>query len=124
MIRLLIEDVTLIKAEHITANVRFKGGSQQTLTISRPLNAWQERTTDGEVIAEIDRLLNDYTTEQVAAILNQKGLRSGTGLLFTAKIVTRLCRVNLGRNRGATAGVPEHREDLAPQWTVTWPPLQ
>ena len=37
-------------------------------------------------------ILNDYVTEQVAAILNQRGFRSGMGLLFTGKIVTRLCR--------------------------------
>jgi len=48
--------------------------------------------TDVEVISEIDRLLNDHTTEQIAAILNQQGYRSGSELLFTAKIVTRLCR--------------------------------
>ena len=33
MIRLLLEDVTLRKADQITAHVRFKGGSRQTLTI-------------------------------------------------------------------------------------------
>ena len=92
MIRLLIEDVTLTKNDLITANVRFKGGSQQTLTIPRPLNAWEARMTDGEVIAKIDRLLNDNTIRQIVPILNEQGFRSGTGSLFTAKIVARLCR--------------------------------
>jgi len=92
MIRLLIEDVTLSKDDHITANVRFKGGSQQTLTISKPLRGGEARMTDGEVIAEIDRLLNDHATGQIAPLLNEQGLRSGTGLAFTDKIVARLCR--------------------------------
>ena len=90
--RLLIEDVTLSKTDDITAHVRFKGGSQQTLTIPRPLNDWQARTTDGDVITEIDRLLNDHTPGQLAAILNERGLRSGEGLPFTARMIARLCR--------------------------------
>jgi hypothetical protein len=32
-VRLLIEDVTLIKAEVITAHVRLRGGATRTLTI-------------------------------------------------------------------------------------------
>jgi len=92
MIRLLIEDVTLRKEDDITAHVRFKGGSQQTLTIPRPLNAWEARRTAPEVITEIDRLLNDHTIGQLAGILNERGFRSGEGFAFTSKIVARLCR--------------------------------
>lgn len=92
MVRLLVEDVTLRKADQITANVRFKGGSQQMLTIPRPLSAWEARMTDRQAIAEIDRLLNDHTTGQLVPILNQQGLHSGTGLAFTPTIVARLCR--------------------------------
>lgn len=92
MMRLLIEDVTLSKADDITAHVRFKGGAQQTVMIPRPLNAWQARMTDDKVIAEIDRLLNEHTIGELAAILNERGFRSGTGAVFTDRIVARLCR--------------------------------
>jgi DNA invertase Pin-like site-specific DNA recombinase len=92
MIRLLIEDVTLCKESHITANVRFKGGSQQTLEIPKPLRSWEAHTTDSKVIAEIDRLLNHHTIRQITPILNQQGLRSGKGRLFTDRIVIGLCR--------------------------------
>jgi hypothetical protein len=92
MMRLLIEDVTLSKVDDITAHVRFKGGTQQTLTIPRPLNAWQARMTDAEVITEIDRMLNDHTVGELAAILNERGFRSGAGLPLSARIVSRLCR--------------------------------
>jgi len=92
MIRLIIADVTLSKDDDITAHVCFKGGANETLTIPRPLNAWQARTTNPEVIAEIDRLLNDHTPRQLAAILNELGFRSGEGLPFTGRIVSRLCR--------------------------------
>jgi len=92
MIRLLIEDVTLKKDDNITANVRFKGGAHRTLALPRPLSAWEARKTDAEVIAEIDRLLNDYTVGQIASLLNEKGFRSGEKRSFTSTIVARLCR--------------------------------
>jgi DNA invertase Pin-like site-specific DNA recombinase len=92
MMRLLIEDVTLSKDGAIIAHVRFKGGACQTLTLARPLPAWEARMTDGEVVAQIDQLLNNHTIGQIAPLLNQQGLRSGAGLPFTAKIVARLCR--------------------------------
>ena len=92
MIRLLIEDVTLKKDDNITANVRFKGGAHRTLALPRPLSAWEARKTDAEVIAEIDRLLNDYTVGQIASLLNEKGFRSGEQRFFTSTIVARLCR--------------------------------
>lgn len=92
MVRLLIEDVTLSKEDNITAHVRFGGGAHETLTIPRPRCVWEDRATDSEVIAEIDRLLNDYTIGQLVPILNERGFCSGTGLRFTARIVGRLCR--------------------------------
>jgi hypothetical protein len=91
MIRLLVEDVTLIKADNIAANVRFRGGSLQSLKIPRPLTVWKARTTASDVVAEIDRLLEDHTVGQIASLLNQRGFRSGARLPFTARAVARLC---------------------------------
>jgi hypothetical protein len=92
MIRLLIEDVTLSKDGDITAQVRFRGGAMQTLVIPRPLTAWEARMTDSEAIAQIDRLLDEHTVGQIAPLLNRQGYCSGTGIAFTALIVSRLCR--------------------------------
>jgi len=58
MTRLLVEDVTLLRAEKIVLHIRFKGGATKTLTVPLPLNAWQQRATSPEVIREIDRLLD------------------------------------------------------------------
>ncbi len=99
MIRLLIEDVTLTKVDQITANVRFKGGALQTLTLPKPLRSWEAHTTDSKVVSEIDRLLNDHTIGQIAPILNEQGFRSGKGLAFTATIVACLCRAYQLRRR-------------------------
>ena len=90
LVRLLLEDVTLIKNGEITAHVRFKGGITKTLTVPLPLNAWQQRTTSPDVVREIDRLLDHNTYPQIASLLNDRGLRSGEGKTFTARIVARV----------------------------------
>jgi len=90
MVRLLLEDVTLVKRDQILVHVRFKGGAVKTLTLSLPLSAPKLRKTDGAVIQEIDRLLDDHTDGEIAAILNEKGMRSGEGKLFHSGIILRL----------------------------------
>lgn len=92
MIRLLLEDVTLFRADTIVLQIRFKGGATRTLTVPIPLNAWQQRATSPEVVKEIDRLLEDYTDRQIAAILNEHGIQSGEGKRFSRTIVARIRR--------------------------------
>ena len=92
MVRLLIEDVTLIRGERVTAHVRFKGGSTRTLDLPRPLSAAQLRQTPKAVVDCIDRLLGEYTDVGVAAELNRLGLRSGMGCSFTAIMVWKIRR--------------------------------
>ncbi len=41
MVRLLIEDVTLIKKDDITAHIRFRGGATRTLTLPKPIPSAQ-----------------------------------------------------------------------------------
>lgn len=90
MIRLLIEDVTLIKGSQITAHVRFKGGATQTLTLPLPLPATELWRTSPELVAEIDDLLEEHDCREVAAILNERGIRSPKGHRFHAEIVARV----------------------------------
>jgi hypothetical protein len=92
MIRLLIEDVTLIKNGRIDIHVRFKGGRTHSLTVPTPLNAWQQRKTDPDVISQIDRLLNDFTDKEIAEILNEKGKVTGTNQSFSLQIVGNIRR--------------------------------
>jgi DNA invertase Pin-like site-specific DNA recombinase len=88
MLRLLIEDVTLLKApDTITLHVRFKGGTQETLEVALPLPAAVVRHTDPATVAAIDRLLDDYPDAQVASHLNAQGYRSYEGRPFRAVIV-------------------------------------
>ena len=92
MTRLLLEDVTVFRADTIVLQIRFKGGAARTLTIPLPPNAWQQRATSPEIVRDIDRLLDTNTDGQIAAILNQRGARSGEGKRFSRTIVARIRR--------------------------------
>lgn len=87
MLRLLIEDITLIKADKITAHVRLRGGATRTLTIDRPVPMALVRKTKPEIVAEIDVLLNEHCDREVAEILNQQGHRTWLNQPFTQKKV-------------------------------------
>ena len=90
MVRLLLEDVTVLRDPGITLHLRFKGGATHTLTLPLPGNAWQQRTTAPAVVQAIDQLLAHHTYPEIAAILNARGLRSGNRRAFTAAIVAKI----------------------------------
>src|SRR5215831_7028563 len=92
LVRLLLEDVTLIRNNEITAHVRFKGGMTRSLTVPLSLNAWQQRITPPEIVTEVDRLLDHNTYLQIASLLNDRGLHSGDNHRFTSQIVARIRR--------------------------------
>ena len=50
-------------------HVRFRGGATTTLTLPRPLTAWELRATSAEVRQQMNALLDEYTDAQVAALL-------------------------------------------------------
>ena len=89
LVRLLIEDVTLLKEHQLSVHIRFKTGRTQSLTLPLAKNSWQLRQTDPAIIAQIDRLLEDHTEAQVAERLNAQGQRSGMGSVFHARSVAR-----------------------------------
>lgn len=90
MVRLLIEDVTLIKRREITAHVRFKGGRSTTITLPIPAKVWEKYRTGPDVVMEIDRLLDDHAPPEIAALLNQRGLRPGRADRFSGAIINRI----------------------------------
>ena len=92
MVRLLLEDVTLIKRDAITMHVRFKGGATRSFTLPLPLSAPDLRRTNTAVIQAIDGLLSEHTEREIALILNQKRVRSGVGMPFTRGMVLHLRR--------------------------------
>jgi len=82
MVRLLVEDVTLLKGEQISIGICFRGGATRSLTIPVPLPSYLITRTPPEIVAQIDRLLDQYTDREIVAQLNQQGLRSGKGRCF------------------------------------------
>ncbi len=86
MARLLIEDVTLTKATR-NLGVRLRGGATRQITWMPDPHPSQIYKTSDEVVAEIDRLLNDHTDGETAKILNERGYRSGYGRALTPKLV-------------------------------------
>ena len=87
IVALLIEDVTLIKAEKITIQVRFKGGATTTLTTPLPLNAWQGRRTPENLVSLIAELLDSHTDAEAAGRLNERGCVTGAGEKFSKQSV-------------------------------------
>jgi hypothetical protein len=111
LIRLLISDVTLIRHdEQISAHVRLSGGALHTLTLPRPLRAWEAHTTPQATIDLIDELLADHTYDEAVTILNHRGLTGGWGKPFTVRSLTQLCRA---RN------IPDLRQRLRGQGMLT-----
>jgi hypothetical protein len=103
MIRFLIEDVTMIRAEDITLHIRFKGGATKTLKLPRPLQGWQYNLTDPKIVEIVDELLTDHTYSEIATILDKRGFKSGQshriernvvkGITHSYKLKTRYARL-------------------------------
>ncbi|MFC3320519.1 recombinase family protein [Mesorhizobium cantuariense] len=87
ILRLLVADVTLVKAETIVANVRLSGGATRTLTLDRPLPIAQIRKFKPELVADVDRLLDRHCDREIADIFNERGLQTWEGKPFNLKKV-------------------------------------
>jgi DNA invertase Pin-like site-specific DNA recombinase len=92
MVRLLLEDVTVSREDHLMLHVRFKGGAHRSIQLPLPQQSWEQRQTHQEAVTEINRLLDQHTYPEIAARLNSQGLQSGEGKPFTARIVARIQR--------------------------------
>jgi len=104
LIRLLVTDVTLTRnTQHITAQVRLPGGQDHTLTVPRPLTAWEAHTTSEATTARIDELLDDHPFDEIAGILGEEGVTGGWGKPFTIAALSALCKAR---------GIPSHASRL------------
>ncbi|MCD4707740.1 MAG: recombinase family protein [Candidatus Sabulitectum sp.] len=95
MVRLLLEDVTMVRGDEISLHIRFKGGASRTLKLPVPLPIGKLRLTDPAIIKEINRLLDHHTDAGVGRILSERGLTSCDGKPFTGLRVGRL-RIRYG----------------------------
>jgi len=80
MLAYVIEDATLVKLPHdgtTKVHIRFRGGQTTTLTTVNPKASWQKVKTSTELVALVDRLLDDHLYGEIAEILNARGFRPG-----------------------------------------------
>lgn len=88
MAQLLIEDVTLLRADRIHVHIRFKGGATDSLALPLPETVWHQRLTPPDVVALIDQLLDQVDDDhQVAERLNDQGALTGAHKPFDAAAV-------------------------------------
>jgi hypothetical protein len=85
MVALLIEDVTLIKAERISMHVRFRGGQTTSLSVDRARPMALVRKTLPEVVQKLDQLLEACSDREASVQLNALGHRNWKGESFTPK---------------------------------------
>jgi DNA invertase Pin-like site-specific DNA recombinase len=90
IVRLIIEDVTIIAETVITCHIRFRGGAVKTINLPAPKTAWETRTISKEAVKQIDVLLDNHTYAEVADILNNNGYKTGTGQKFDADSIKRV----------------------------------
>ena len=93
MLGLLIEDITLLKADEIAVHVRFRGGKTTSLSVQAPKPIALIRKFAPEVVAELDRLLETHTETEAADQLNARGHRNWRQQPFTRATVFNM-RVN------------------------------
>ena len=80
MLAYLVEDATLVKLSDegtTKIHVRFRGGQTTTLTTVNPRASWQKVKTPPEIVALVDRLLDEHIYAEIAGILDARGLRPG-----------------------------------------------
>ncbi len=127
--RLLLTDVTVARDAHtVTAHVRFPAGQHTTLTMPAPKTAAEQRKTPPDIVAAIDELLDEHTSSEVAEILNQRHLTTGTGQPFHGKLVDHIIhtyRLRSRRQRLREAGMltPSEMAQLlavSPQTVKHW----
>jgi DNA invertase Pin-like site-specific DNA recombinase len=87
MLRLLIEDVTLVKRQNIQIHIRWKGGATTSLERPLPLSAPDLVRTPADIVELVRVLATEQTDAQIARTLNARWLRTGRKNRFTRLIV-------------------------------------
>ena len=89
MTALIIEDVTLTRCDkEFSLSIRFRGGRTQIVKVPAPIRECDRRRTRADIVAQIDALLDEGRTDkEIAAIFNERGLKTGAGEVFTATSV-------------------------------------
>ncbi|HEV8637888.1 MAG TPA: recombinase family protein [Chloroflexota bacterium] len=84
LLRLLVKDVALTRqASAVAVGIRWRTDAVTTLAVPLRRKCPDVRRTDPAVVARVCALAGDHTDRQIAAALDHKGYRSGTGGALT-----------------------------------------
>jgi DNA invertase Pin-like site-specific DNA recombinase len=111
ILRMLVEDVTLIRDNLVHLHIRWKGGAITSLELPLPLSAPDLHRTSATVVELIRALASAQTDGQIAATLNARWLRTGTGQPFTGLLVWRI------RQAYAIRSLSQHKREAG--WHTT-----
>lgn len=95
LLRTLVADVTITSAPDgptVRVGIHWRSGAADELTMARPGNAWQRRSTDPAAVALARQLGPTMTNTELAAALNAAGHTTGTGRPFDRVAATNLRR--------------------------------
>lgn len=113
LLRTLIADITITsqpEGNEVKIGIRWRSGATEQHTIQRPRRMVEQRRTPPETLDLVTRLGPHRTNAELAAELQAAGLRTGTGLPFTAN------RVRSLRNaRGIPGPALLHDDELTVQ---------
>jgi DNA invertase Pin-like site-specific DNA recombinase len=80
MLAYLLEDATLLKLPDTRTtkiHLRLRGGQTMTLTTANPKPSCEKVKTPSATVELVDRLLEEHTCADIAALLDARGLRPG-----------------------------------------------
>jgi len=93
LLKLLIADVTLTRqAESIRVQIRWHTNQAESHDLPVPVSGSPK--TPNLIVERLRSLYRTHTDPEIAAILNQEGLRTAYGNLFTPRIVADTRRRN------------------------------
>jgi hypothetical protein len=114
MLRLLIEDVTLIRDEKIHIHIRWKGGATTSIQRPLPVRLPDQVRTPLAIVELIRVLATEQTDALIARTLNARWLRSGRNHSFTRLMV---------RHVRTTYGIRSYLEHLRSRGWLTAPEI-
>lgn len=90
MLRLLIEDITVEKergSKQAVLHVRWQGGAGSDVTITLPANIADRLRYPTTTVERVRALAETLPDDRIAATLNDEGIRSAKGKVFTASMI-------------------------------------
>ena len=87
IVRLLIDDVTLIKARTHHRSCPLVGRRHTNVDLERPKPIAQIRKFKPELVALVDQLLDEHCDREIADILNRRGWRTWEGKRFSQRTI-------------------------------------